>query len=95
MSFQLRVEGPASADLAQILRAVEGKLGWHAVQAQEPADRTPASVASGACVPGVNCPTSIGGHDVPEIVLLVIVAVVAFIVGYIIGRQTAKSSVQK
>jgi hypothetical protein len=52
-------------------------------------------VASGACVPGVNCPTSIGGHDVPEIVLLVIVAVVAFIVGYIIGRQTAKSSVQK
>ncbi len=94
MNSQLPIEGPASADLAHMLRGVERTLNWQGVQAQGPGDRAPSAVASGTCTPGVNCPTNIGAHPPPSSTLI-IVAVVAFGLGFVVGRLTKRRDKSK
>jgi uncharacterized protein YqhQ len=100
MSYQIGFHGAASAELSQMLHAVERQLNWHGahvraltnVQAQEAA--TPPSTATGestrpcrdhGCDDHPRC-----GHDVVIIVVVAIVVIVSAGVGFGLGVRYRK-----
>jgi len=92
MRYQIGFDGSASAELTQLLHAVERQINGlgTGILAQMDAQAQPASSASTAqpCDPSsANCSgDSSGGHDA---IIVVVTAVVAGAVGYVAGKKSA------
>ncbi|MGO8856482.1 MAG: hypothetical protein ACLQO1_12325 [Steroidobacteraceae bacterium] len=99
MSYRISFDGPASADLQQVLHALERQLHWHDIHAQTPAD-TAASVAAASavrpCPKGEVCPDNThGGHEPAVVVIAIVALVVGMVIGYIIGKGSRSTSINR
>ena len=91
MSFQIAFDGPASADLTELLRAVEGQLNHRGMTLLTQMDAQAQTLASGTrpCDPRIEkCPTT---THVPHIAMLVVAFGLGVLVGYLIGRRSASA----
>jgi hypothetical protein len=94
MKYQIGFDGSASAELTQLLQAVERQINGLAtgILAQMDAQAQPASSASTAqpCDPSsANCSSGSSGSGGHDAVIIVVTAVVAGAVGYVAGKKSA------
>ncbi len=79
MSYQISFDGRASADLQQMLHALERQLNWHGIHAEAPGDTAASAGASVVKLcDGKPCPTTIIGHGP-------LYVIVGLVVGFIVG----------
>jgi hypothetical protein len=88
MSYQISVDGRASADLQQVLHALERQLYWHGIHAETPADMAASEGASAVKLcDGKPCPTTIIGHGPNFIIGLGL----GLLLGFVLCRILKKS----
>ena len=96
MSYRLDFSGVASPELSQLMRAVEGRLNWHAVnwqgvQAQAgDTERASARPINPPCKPGEACADNPPENPPSIIVDLIATFAIGLVAGVLIGYLLAK-----
>ena len=82
MTYQISFDGPASAELQLVLRAVERQLHWHGMRAEAPPGTAASTVlAASTAAPCTREPCVDKPPHNPNVVLLA----VGFVLGIVIG----------
>jgi hypothetical protein len=96
MGYQISFEGAATAEVAQLLHAVQSQLKGHGIHAQTPTD-TASTVQAASTVENCDltktCPDTHVGHG-PEVVIAIVALVIGIFIGYYFGKRSVSPTLK-